>query len=210
MEISSGLIPAENGSRVLDYEWDDISLSAKDKAFGAEYGQNIFHEYMPPPVDLKFFDGTSYQVTIPVAPESIPQARQEIDELTIQELEEEPFQNFFRHIDMLARLATADKIAPLIPTILKRSRDETSDFFHQIEFTEEDLVRYRADTYYRALACIETCEDEPTVSIPKEVVEEVYENSFSFQPKLFKSALIFDRRNRKSGESINVSEKFRK
>lgn len=145
--------------------------TAKEASFGnPEYTGGY---YFPQPVsDFNLFSGTPFEITIPVnQKEPRPEVLEEISSLTADILINEPYQNFYRHIDMLPRFAKGDQIAPLLPSILKRLK-EARDFSNQvIPDNEGSRDKIEMSVYARASACLETCEQDSNLRLPKEVVK---------------------------------------
>lgn len=182
--------------------------TAKEASFGSpEYTGGY---YFPKPVsDFNLFSGTPFEITIPVNQKKPrPEVLKEISSLTPDILTNEPYQNFYRHIDMLPRFATGDQIAPLLPAVLKRlkeARDFSSQVIHDNEKSREEV---EMSVYARASACLETCEQDSNLRLPKEVVKLVYEDALSIPP-LIPFAIIFDRRNKMYGEAIDVAGRLK-
>lgn len=182
--------------------------TAKEASFGNPKYTGGY--YFPKPVsDFNLFSGTPFEITIPVnQKEPRPEVVEEISSLTSDILINEPYQYFYRHIDMLPRFAKGDQIVPLLPAILKRLKEARHFSSQVIPDNETSKEKIEMSVYARASACLETCEQDSKLRLPKEVVKLIYEDALSIPP-LIPFALMFDRRNKMYGDAIDVANRLK-
>lgn len=193
--------------------WEDTVWSARTWAHMREqysgyiqgWGISTFPE----------FRGTPYEVDIPVRRRFVrPEITAELEGITAERLQTEPFQDFYRHVDMMISFDQHKTVRDNIELIVRRSRAERSDFAQAVEPSHErgaEIVRdwLEAQVYFRTLACLEMCEEDAEFRIPSDVVRTLYDDALGYQPEFLRPALEFDKRNKMYGESIDVEERFK-
>lgn len=206
----SVVLPLESNSGNYsqeDYWIDDTQESAYSRIFGnADYTGGVFGHIFPPADEFKVFEGTEFEVIIPSNNESNREkVEQEIAELTVDTIRNEPFNLLFRHIDVLARFGQPHQVAVLMSEIINRTKEEAITFPEKVTPDEKKQLFFQASAILRVMACIEKCAEDPDVKLPSEIVEYMYKEGVAGQERLFKFALQFDRRNEAVGESIGVA-----
>lgn len=131
----------------------------------------------------------------------------ELHELTSSRMEHELFRDFYRHLDMLSKFGNAELVAQFIPTIVKRARlgiNQHSTVYPQNEFSSirnglPENIKELA--YLKIMACLEVCEEDPSVRFSKEMVSLLKDAASDNNPRFLRYALVFDDRNKIYGES---------
>lgn len=159
---------------------------------------------------LTMFEGTNYEVKIPYRGyTTTDKALQELDGLTPDIVQKEPFNLLYRHMYMLQHIGYPKTVAKFISTIIDRVTVETNEFvksaYPHSRKRQEGTKEY---VYIATMACLEVCEEDPSIRIPKEIVQQLYHNAQE-HPESWRSALIFDKRNVMYGESIDAEGHFR-
>lgn len=175
------------------------------------------------------FIGTPYEIRIPVARRVIyPEIKHEITALTPDQLSTEPFQDFYRHMDMLLtyelrtdgesgeqRLpySSTPVLKANIDTILERCSTDTLQFAAAVAPNDHmRQLEIERDVILRSVACLEQCEKDPNFRLSQTTVKKLWDEALHtelFQTGYVQYAIEFDDRNRMHGESINVRDQFK-
>lgn len=178
--------------------------------------------------DFTEFGGTSYAIKIPIkrrfTHRNHPGIAEELHDLNSERLRTEPFQDFYRHVDMLLTFGPNKQIEANIHTILQRSREEGPSFAKQVADEHVSALQARGDkragfeaitewteaqVYLRSMACLEICEEDPQFRLPQSTVKTVLYDALTYQPEFLRYAINFDERNKMYGESLGVAEKYK-
>ena len=158
-----------------------------------------FFEHTPSEIELPF---RGYRTT--------EYALNEIDGITQNVLEKEPFHEFYRHIYMLQHFGSAQRVAEFVPLVMERTHKDTRGFLKETyPYNIPAQKRIKDIISLTALACVETCEEDPSVRFSKPVVAQLYDDALDSQPISLRYALVFDNRNKMYGESIAVAERVK-
>lgn len=173
-----------------------------------------------PPINLmrgrpdwtfKMFEDTQYKVEIPYRGyATTDKALREIDALTPDIVRTEPFNLFYRHMYMLQHVGSPTLVAQFVPTIIERVSAETNEFVESAcPHDPKKRKRAKEDVYIAAMACLETCEEDKSIRMPKSVVKQLYQDAIEQNSISWRYALTFDKRNMMYGESIDIAGRFR-
>lgn len=200
-------LPVRHSEQKKDRLFSEFYYSAKRRVPTAEFNQlNGRYEY-----DFTNFGGTPFQVVIPFRGfATIEKAQQELDTLTVDELQAEGMHKFYRHIYMLQHIGDPKFVAKFIPTILYRTKNETGKFL-KAAYSDDKWLRklYKKEFYFTTMACVEKCEEDPGIEFSQNIVRELFDEAKHGDPLYWRYALSFDIRNKKNGTSIDVENQFR-
>lgn len=171
------------------------------------------------------FQGTPYEVDIPVRRRFTPYEKiKDLVSLSPETLKNEPFQYFYRHIDMLSnfnnvqyvdkeeKITKRFKASPIIErsmqAIIDRSVNEARSFEETV-YSDTHNGSLEKNIYLRAMACLEIVEEDETFHLSKDHIRTLYKAALNNHPAFLRFALIFDKRNKTHGNAIGVSERFR-
>ncbi len=134
----------------------------------------------------------------------------EVNKLSSQELEAEPFQFFYRHADMISRFGVPDSASKFLPTVWKRVIDEAEGFVETVYPENPNFQEtVRADTFNYLFCILELYGQESSNNLSPDKVEELYNMGMDKYPKFVRSALRFDNRNKILGKSIGLSSRVK-
>lgn len=156
------------------------------------------------------FYKTPYEVNIPVRGNITSEvAHGEIKNLTSEKLTIEPFQDFYRHMHILTRFGKPEEVIPYISTIINRRRTEGTKFAEAIHPNNAEQQDSRKNDFYLlSMACLEKCEEDPSLHIPPNLVEQLYEEALTIHPRSLRYALLFDERNNHISNIQEQSKKY--
>ncbi len=160
---------------------------------------------------LKMFEDTQYKVEIPYRGyDTINKALREIDTLTPDTVQTEPFNLLYRHMYMLQHVGSPTVVAQFAPIIIERVSAEVNEFVKSAYPHDPKKQKgAKEDVYMATMACLETCEEDPSIRMPKSIVKQLYQDAIEQNPMSWRYALTFDRRNMMYGESIDIAGRLR-
>ncbi len=164
-----------------------------------------------PQWSFPMFVDTDYQVQIPYRGyRTTDEAVHELDELTLDTVQTEPFNLLYRHMYMLQHVGSPRIVAKFAPTIIERVNIETDAFAEAVYPDEPKNQEITKEYIYLAsMGCLEVCEEDPSVRLSQNIVKQLYHDSLDKHPLSWRYALVFDKRNRMYGESIDVEGHFK-
>lgn len=230
MPEKGNAIPPTKTSKRLQPEKTWLEEKRQNSALGAahsglhgqEYSGNVQGWGIS---SFREFQGTPYEVDIPVGRRFTPYEKiKDLISLSPETLKNEPFQYFYKHIDMLSnfnnvpyvdegekitkRFKATSIIEKNIQTIIDRSINEAGDFEKAV-YPNTHNGYLEKHIYLRAMACLEIAEEDTSFCMSKDAVNTLYEGALNNRPAFLRFALIFDKRNKMHGNAIGLYEQFR-
>lgn len=157
------------------------------------------------------FEDTEYAIEIPYrGVHTTRNKEKEIEELSIDTLRTESFNLLYRHMYMLQQVGSPITVKKFIPTILERVSSETDQFVTTVNPLDvEQQKTNKKNIHLAAMACLETCEEDPNIKLSKDMVRLMHQGAVNTDPLYWRYALSFDERNKKEGDVIDIEGRFR-
>lgn len=185
----------------------EFKYTAKDK------GPTAAIDYMRgmPQWSFNMFVNTDFQVEIPYRGyATTDKALRELDELTLDTVQTEPFNLLYRHMYMLQHMGSPGVVAKFVPTIMERVGTETNAFAEAVYPNDAKKREITKEYVYLAsIGCLEVYEEDPSIRLPQKYVRQLYHDSVKEHPLSWRYALVFDKRNKMYGDSIDIEGHFK-
>lgn len=155
------------------------------------------------------FAKTPYQIKIPVKRPGTKQERPELfdemNKLTTEQLKTEPFQEYYRHVDMLITFDQKDRMREMLHTVLDRSKAD-GKAFAKAAYPTSSRAQKVIERFinFRTLCYLETAAEDPDFRLSQTRVQQLFADGIETFSGFLGYAQEFDKRNAMHGEAIDV------
>ena len=160
------------------------------------------------PDESYLFRDTPFAVTVPGYRDK-DTISQELGSLTPDQLDEEPYNEFIRHLFMFDRFAKAEQITNLVPIVIGRVGPELDSYLADIEAKYPKSIPWTNEIYPIATRSILKCLDQKDFNLTPDQVQRLYSLGRTSGTIYFlRPALVADSKNTENGTSQGLEEQF--
>lgn len=160
------------------------------------------------PTESYLFRDTPFAVTVPGYRDK-DTINQELESLTPDQLDEEPYNEFIRHLFMFDRFGKIEQISKFIPKVIDRVEPELDLYLADIEAKYPKSTPWTNEIYPIATRSILKCLDQKDFNLTPDQVQRLYSLGRTTGTIYFlRPALVADSKNTENGTSQGLEEQF--